>query len=174
MSKKAEILRTLELLVQYCAEWEARIRKLCVPVAWLFALMLVFVTLCPIELRPKASYSAAQERFSAFVLAGILFALAYTYFFRTIIILISAIAVLEFAQNLTVTRHGGVVDFFAKAAGAALGIGITRGLLAVAQRIMRTQSQNLMVHSYRTIRSKRDGTKFLSLRHHDKGGPSSN
>ena len=74
--------------------------------AWILALALVYVTLCPINQRPHTGYAAGYERFFAFALMGMLFGFSYFRFFRTILLLVAFAGTLEVAQNLVATRHG--------------------------------------------------------------------
>jgi hypothetical protein len=82
---------------------------------------IVFVTLCPIGLRPHLA-SPNAERFGAWLLLGILVQLAAG---RRIAgpaaAVIAAALALEYAQHLAPGRHGEVTDALVKAIGGALG-----------------------------------------------------
>jgi VanZ family protein len=88
--------------------------------------MLAFIfyaTLTPIEARPTISTSATYEHFAAFLVLGILFALAYPR--RPILVglvVFGTAFLLEASQLLTPDRHARFADFLEKAAGGALGI----------------------------------------------------
>lgn len=93
--------------------------------AWLVLLVLAFFTLSPIALRPHTGFPANDERLAAFLVAGLLFALAYPkrIWWVAAILLVSAFG-LEWMQNLRLDRHGQVDDAFVKAFGACVGLGL--------------------------------------------------
>jgi VanZ family protein len=99
---------------------------------WLALAFIVYATLSPIDDRPSVA-PPNFERFVAFALVGLAFALAYPKRLVLIaaIVLISAFG-LEALQLLTPDRHGRLVDAVIKAAGGLCGIGI--GQLAEASR----------------------------------------
>jgi hypothetical protein len=82
---------------------------------------IVFVTLCPIGLRPHLA-GADQERFGAWLVLGALVQLAAgrRVALPTAAVVIAAIA-LECAQHLAPGRHAQVSDALVKAMGGALG-----------------------------------------------------
>jgi hypothetical protein len=91
-------------------------------VAWLLLLAVVFVTLSPIGLRPVTRAPADLERFAAFCVIGGAFCLGYPrHRFLIMILVIGAVGVLEFGQNLIAGRHGRLHDAAIKMSGALLG-----------------------------------------------------
>jgi hypothetical protein len=82
---------------------------------------IVFVTLCPIGLRPHLAGPNA-ERFGAWLVLGLLVQLAAgrRVAAPTAAVIAAALA-LEYAQHLAPGRHGEVPDALVKAIGGALG-----------------------------------------------------
>ncbi|WP_460452447.1 VanZ family protein [Alsobacter sp. SYSU BS001988] len=90
--------------------------------AWLLALAIVVVTVCPIGFRPSTGLPADLERFAAFGLVGLMFGLAYPrHRLVTLAAFVVGAAGLEVAQNFSATRHGRIEDFEIKALAGALG-----------------------------------------------------
>ena len=89
---------------------------------WLVMLYIAFVTLSPIQLRPETGLPAHVERFVAFATVGVLLMMAYPQhrlrWFWTLIVLAG---LLEAGQHLVAGRHGRIIDFDVKAAGAVAG-----------------------------------------------------
>jgi hypothetical protein len=93
--------------------------------AWLSLAAIAFVTLAPIGLRPNSGYSPNFERFVAYCVVGMLFALAYPRRLWLIIaIVLGAAVTLEALQLVSVSRHGRLFDLGVKLAGGGLGIAI--------------------------------------------------
>ena len=91
-------------------------------VAWLLLAAVVFVTLSPIGLRPVTRAPADMERFAAFCIIGGAFCLGYPrHRFLIMLLVIAAVGVLEFGQNLVTGRHGRLHDAVIKMSGALLG-----------------------------------------------------
>jgi uncharacterized membrane protein YccC len=98
--------------------------------AWGTLAFICFVTLSPIDLRPKTG-EVGLERFGAFVLLGVLFAAAYpSHFLRLILFLVCVVFGFEALQLLTPDRHGQPLDAIEKAAGALAGACLARFIQA--------------------------------------------
>lgn len=98
-------------------------------VAWLVLLAILIVTLGPIQIRPISGEPVNVERFGAFMVVGLLFALAYPkHWLRTLALIVGSAALLELLQRLAPGRHGEVLDFVFKALGGVTGIAIGVGL----------------------------------------------
>ncbi|KQT84026.1 hypothetical protein [Aurantimonas sp. Leaf443] len=99
--------------------------------AWGLLAAIVFVTLCPIGLRPATEISVNADRALAFALLGAVFALAYPGRWLWLLALLPLAAFgIEALQFLSATRHPHFEDAAFKALGAALGI--LAGRLAAA------------------------------------------
>lgn len=93
-------------------------------VAWAGLGLIAFATLSPIDMRPDLG-SAGIERFGAFAVMGLLFALAYPGRPLTVLaIIVLAAFGLEASQWLTPDRHGQAADAMIKFAGGMAGIGV--------------------------------------------------
>lgn len=91
--------------------------------AWLVLAFIFIVTVGPIGLRPISSEPADLERFAAFFIVGMLFALAYPRHWLAVVMLtVSCAGLFELMQRLAPGRHGEVIDFLFKAVGAVLGV----------------------------------------------------
>jgi hypothetical protein len=91
-------------------------------VGWLLLLAVAFVTLSPIGLRPVTRAPADLERFAAFCMIGGAFCLGYPRHRILIMILVlGAVGILEFGQNLVAGRHGRLHDAVIKISGVLLG-----------------------------------------------------
>ena len=98
------------------------IQRISAITGWLAIAYIVFVTLSPIEARPSLM-SPHLERFAAFALVGLAFALAYPNRLLLVFsIVIGAALSLEALQLLTPDRHGRAVDALVKALGGISGI----------------------------------------------------
>jgi hypothetical protein len=101
---------------------------------WGLLAALTFVTLSPIGLRPEVG-SANFDRVIAYVVFGIVAALAYPRHRLTILVVVVAVAgLLELGQGLAASRHGRVADFLVKAGSGAAGWLAAAGALALAAR----------------------------------------
>lgn len=90
--------------------------------AWLALAALVFVTVCPIGLRPVSGEPVWLERSAAYAVLALLFTLGYPRQRFFILALTVAVAgVLEASQALQASRHGRLPDFYIKAAGCVAG-----------------------------------------------------
>jgi glycopeptide antibiotics resistance protein len=96
-------------------------------VAWAMLIALAFVTLSPIGLRPLTPFGPTAERFAAFVVVGILFAIAYPRrFWLVALLVVVAIGLLEVLQLVVPGRHGTARDLVVKVAGAVIGLAAGR------------------------------------------------
>lgn len=99
-------------------------RKFLKAIAWGSLAFIVFATLSPIGLRPHFT-NPNVERFGAFVMAGLLFGLAYpNRFWLVLAIVLGAAGVLEVLQVLTPDRHGEASNAFVKIVGGSFGVGL--------------------------------------------------
>lgn len=97
--------------------------------AWATLAVIVFATLSPLGERPRLPMAVDLERSGAFLLAGLLLALAYPRRIWWLLALLPlAIIGMEWLQTFRPDRHGRVEDALVKLAGAALGL--TLGWLA--------------------------------------------
>ena len=100
----------------------SRLLHLC---AWLLLGVLAFVTLSPIGLRPITGASADLERFGAFALVGLVFAIAYPRKILLIAVLVLGSAVtLEALQMLAEGRHARLGDTAVKLLGGGMGVAV--------------------------------------------------
>ncbi len=98
--------------------------------AWCALILIAFVTLSPLGLRPEFGGDPFYERFGAYAVLGLAFAMAYPR--RTLMVIsivVGAAVALEALQHLTPDRHGRLFDLVAKASGGLFGIA-TSGLAA--------------------------------------------
>lgn len=95
------------------------------PVAWLLLLVLLYVTVSPIEMRPITGSSPNLERLVAFAAVGFVFVFAYPRHWLLVICLIVGTAfAFELAQLLAPGRHAQMKDAVIKAAGGGLGVSV--------------------------------------------------
>ncbi len=91
--------------------------------AWTLLVLIVCVTISPIQDRPTVFASPSFERLAAFAVLGGLFCLAYPRHSALVwLIVLGSAVLLEFAQLLTPDRHGRIQDAVVKMTGGALGI----------------------------------------------------
>ncbi len=91
--------------------------------AWLILGVIVFSTLSPLGMRPRLGVFVHVERFGAFALMGLLFALVYSR--RVIAVLacvVAAVIGLELLQMAVSDRHARFSDLAVKAAGGVFGV----------------------------------------------------
>jgi peptidoglycan/LPS O-acetylase OafA/YrhL len=91
--------------------------------AWLILAFILFATVAPIGLRPHTVTSVDLDRAGAYLLAGLVFALAYPKQWKTVaaLLVLGALAI-EYLQYLSPTRHPRLHDGAVKALGASLGL----------------------------------------------------
>lgn len=93
--------------------------------AWLSLAVILLSTLVPIELRPHSPLSANWERLLSFLVAGLLFSLAYPRRLLLVIVLVVGAAVgFEVLQLFAGTRHAQVRDMMVKLLGGGVGVGL--------------------------------------------------
>lgn len=93
--------------------------------AWLLLLATAFVTLSPIGWRPESGLPPSVERFGAFLLLSLMFALAYPHRLLRVVLIVAAAAIgLEALQLLIPTRDARVFDMAVKLLGGAVGAGL--------------------------------------------------
>lgn len=109
--------------------------KLLAAAAWTAFVLIVFVTISPIDMRPSITADSNIERFVAFALLGLLFGLAYP---RRLMIdasfIIAAAGALEIFQMITRDRHARAVEALVKAAGGSFGVAMALIVLIVFAR----------------------------------------
>ena len=97
--------------------------------AWVVLAGIVFATLSPIGLRPVTPEPPNVERAAAFLLFGLLFALAYPKRLWLVIASIVVVAVgLEALQLLAATRHARIADVGVKLLGGGVGLALGAAL----------------------------------------------
>ncbi|WP_051389888.1 VanZ family protein [Bradyrhizobium sp. Ec3.3] len=112
--------------------------RLCLIAGWLALAAVAFMTLGPVHDRPQIAPSHL-EHFAAFLLLGLVFALAYPkHPMRAVLIVAGSAILLEILQLLTPDRHGRVVDAMTKVMGAASGIMLARVMLNSWQAKLRS------------------------------------
>src|ERR1700722_14744497 len=105
-------------------------QKLITVAAWALLAFIVYATISPIQDRPTLLTSVSLERFGAFLVLGALFCLAYPrQATLACLIVIGSAVPLEFAQLLTVDRHGRVRDAIETMGGGAVGIVARKAIL---------------------------------------------
>lgn len=98
------------------------IQRICVFVGWLALGLVILATLSPIGTRPSLA-SPFLDRFVAFALVGLTFALAYpNRILLVVVIVLGAALGLETLQLLTPDRHARATDALVKALGGISGI----------------------------------------------------
>jgi hypothetical protein len=98
------------------------IQRISIIAGWLALGLIAIVTLLPVADRPSLG-SPDLERFAAFALVGLAFALAYPSRALLVVAIVMGAALgLEMLQLLTPDRHGRVVDALVKALGGISGI----------------------------------------------------
>jgi hypothetical protein len=110
------------------------IKSLIRPVAWMLLAAVLFVTVSPIRMRPVTAAPPDVERFVAFAVVGLAFAVGYPRHWRLAACLVVAAALaFEAAQLLAPGRHARIADALVKALGGLAGIATG----AVIQRLSR-------------------------------------
>jgi len=95
--------------------------------AWIIFAAIVVMTLGPLSVRPHTPVSANADRFVAYVVLGLCFALAYPgRVYLVGVSLIVAAGALEWAQNFVPVRDGQLEDFLFKTAGVIVGLAAAR------------------------------------------------
>ena len=105
-----------------------RHRSLVTAAAWGFLVFIAFATLSPLYLRPRLTGAEPYvivlfERFGAYAVLGLLFAISYPRRYALVFVIVFGSAILlEFLQIAIPDRDARVVDAVEKLAGGALGI----------------------------------------------------
>src|SRR5665213_2053764 len=104
---------------------------------WLLVAAITFVTLSPIQFRPRTGH-AVLERFGAFFALGAAFMTAYPKRLPTAVGVVSVIAVaLAAMQKLVPSRHGEVLDALEKLAGGLMGVAVAALAIGLSERFRR-------------------------------------
>lgn len=89
---------------------------------WVLLAALIFLTLCPIGVRPISGEPVWLERSAAYAAVALAFSIGYPRQRLLVLALtVAAAGALEAAQMLQPSRHGRLPDFYVKAAGCAVG-----------------------------------------------------
>ena len=83
----------------------------------------IYLTLGPVTIRSMSPFPALWDRSVAFVVIGVLLALAFPRHRGLVLVAVIVLAVgLELAQHLRPDRHGRIADAAIKVVGALLGV----------------------------------------------------
>ena len=111
--------------------------------AWSSLVVIGILTLAPIGFRPESGFSPSIERFSAFAVLGLAFALAYPrHFWPAVFVALGSALLLEVLQLLEPSRHGRVFDAMVKVAGGTIGLMLGHLLLRIRLRHQARQRSN--------------------------------
>jgi len=96
--------------------------------SWVLFAAVVAMTVGPVSARPHTHFPPDLERFAAYAVLGVLFALSYRQRRLWIIggLLVAAAGALELAQLFVPHRDAHLSDFLFKAAGAVIGVIVGR------------------------------------------------
>ncbi|AHK45556.1 MULTISPECIES: VanZ family protein [Ensifer] len=90
---------------------------------WLIFAVIAYSTLSPLDLRPRMGTFVHVERFGAFGLMGLLFAIAYPRRLLLVLGLVLATAIgFELLQVVSADRHARIGDLAIKLLGGACGV----------------------------------------------------
>lgn len=91
--------------------------------AWLVLAVIIFVTVCPIGLRPHDFLPVNDDRALAFSLLAGLFVVAYPrHWIVAALAIILGAGAIEALQLLSPSRHARIDDAMVKAVGACVGV----------------------------------------------------
>jgi apolipoprotein N-acyltransferase len=91
--------------------------------AWACLAVIALITVGPETIRPETAYPPSIERFVAFAVVGVLFAISYPrYILFAAAIVLGAALLLEIFQLLSPSRHGRLFDAAVKFAGGSFGL----------------------------------------------------
>ncbi len=127
-----QIIRSRTIPTQHLSQWlDARsTRRLAQVAGWVLIAVIVFVTLGPLQDRPRTGH-AQLERFAAYLMLATAFAIAYPRRLLWVAGILTVLAIgLELAQFLAPNRDPGMTDAMAKVAGVLTGVGLVRGMQA--------------------------------------------
>lgn len=93
--------------------------------AWLALAAIIFVTVSPIDLRPRDAMSVDVDRAIPFAMMSAAFVIAYPRRWVEIAaVLLIGVGLIELLQELSPTRHARFQDALVKAVGASIGFAI--------------------------------------------------
>lgn len=91
--------------------------------AWILFAVIAYSTMSPLDLRPRIGHMVHLERFGAFGLLGLLFAIAYPRRLALVLVLVFATAIgFELLQMVSADRHARATDVMVKLLGGACGV----------------------------------------------------
>lgn len=98
--------------------------------SWFLFAAIVTVTLGPVTLRPHTHFSPDLDRFAAYIVLGVFFALSYPRCRLLLlgVLLVASAGTLEWAQSLVPHRDPYLGDFLLKAGGAVIGLAVGRAI----------------------------------------------
>jgi VanZ family protein len=103
--------------------------------AWVLFSAVVLMTVGPLGLRPQTHFPPDLERFAAYALLGLLFALAYPrHLWLLGPFLVAAAGALELGQFFVPHRDAHLSDFLFKAGGAVVGLIVGRLVHVIVPR----------------------------------------
>lgn len=105
--------------------------------AWLIFAVIAYSTLSPLDLRPRMGTFVHVERFGAFGLMGLLFAIAYSRRIVLVLCLVFATAVgFELLQMVMADRHARIEDLAVKLLGGSCGVAAGWVLVRYRERLL--------------------------------------
>jgi VanZ family protein len=117
-------------------------------VTWVLFVAIVATTLGPVSLRPHTHFSPDLDRFAAYAVLGVFFALSYPLrrFWLLAAFLVAAAGALETAQLFVPGRDAHLSDFLFKAGGATIGlIAVRIACLVIPSRYPTSSLANTIV-----------------------------
>ncbi|OCO99186.1 MULTISPECIES: VanZ family protein [unclassified Ensifer] len=91
--------------------------------AWILFAVIAYSTMSPLDMRPRLGHLVHIERFGAFGLMGLLFAVAYPRRLGLVLVLVFVTAIgFELLQMVSADRHARVTDVAVKLLGGACGV----------------------------------------------------
>lgn len=103
---------------------------------WLILVAIIVATLSPIQFRPRTDEPPQLERFVAYALLGLTFAIAFPRVWFVALVGLPVIAyLLEIGQRLTPDRHWGLPDLEAKIGGAVAGVVLGLAIVLVVSML---------------------------------------
>lgn len=110
--------------------------------AWLLFAVIAYSTLSPLDLRPRMGTFVHVERFGAFGLMGLLFAIGYSRRIVLVLCLVFATAVgFELLQMVLADRHARIEDLVVKLLGGACGVASGSILIRYRSRLLQLLGQ---------------------------------
>ena len=109
--------------------------------SWIAIVLICFVTLSRVDLRPHLSGSSSLDRFGGFAVLGLLFCVAYPQRLRLVVVTVLGGAVaLELLQFVTPDRDARLIDAAVKLAGGIAGIMAGRWVLATTAKVYKART----------------------------------